>query len=574
LQEEAGRAFTAAGEAVGAADANRAAAMVYLELGMWAEAATVLQRSADAGEVALSDARLDPEVKARTIEVAHAQQALALCLVHLGRNAEAAVAADRARARRLRSIPRMSDPGFRIVRAGDPQLADEYLSIQTSIRAAEIEEMQIRIRHRKGGLERLSVLTDELSAARAKRRAITERMRAVPGVAELLMPVVTLDRIRAALPLAAWAVYIIPSPYGGVAIAIGPDQVIAVQLPSLTHRAVSRRLRSITEAYDVIRGTSERPPDPRGRTAWSAEIEGIGKWLWQVCMGPILAACPGAERLVILAANGLDFLPLHAAWRLGADGVREYAIDCVQISYAPCSDLMPAPELVRDSLAGDSLAVADPAPTSEIPLRGARIEGVAISNALGSSTLLAGPEASIEAVAQLLPKMDVIHFACHARTEVGIPYSSFLLLACNGRLTVSDVVDLNLDRRPSVFLSACETNLHDFERADEVQSLSAAFLAAGARDVISTLWTVEDVSSTILALMFYDRRRAGLGGAAALRYAQRWLRDTSKPTKLNVLAAMAWIPPEVRNDVVDSLTFSSEDHSRPEHWAAHVYSGP
>ena len=566
LQTKAGSAFQSAGLSTPAADVFRTAGVLYLEHGRWADGAEAFQRSIIAADASLDEALLDPEVRQRLSRRSLTHQALTLCLARLGDGEAAVEAADRARAWRLRSMPRIGDPAFAFVAEHAPDLATAYLEVQRQIRAAEIEEQRVRLSLPESIAESLGGLANLLATLRRERAAIRDQMRAVPGAAEWFAPV-TISRIRSALPTESAAVYIISSPYGGVGLAVTADKVKIIPLPDLTNDAISERIATIGRLYDPVHAGY-----PAATLAWDEGIDQVGKWLWVSCMGPILDAVPGLDRLILIAGGGLDFLPLHAAWRV-TNGAREYAVDRLAISYAPCADLQPtagASVAFRDQ---DALIVGNPLPTSAPTLQGAALEAEAIAPAFARVALREGPEATSSVVAEILGEADVVHLACHGYTDFGTPYASFVLMACDYHLTVSDIVDTTLPRRPSVFLSACETGLHDIENADEVQSLSSAFLAAGARDVISTLWTVDDASSIAMASMIYDARFRGVSGAEAVREAQRWLRDTPNDEKATAIEALKWMTDQARAVIGAMLRASTEDHSRPRHWAPHVYSG-
>ena len=315
------------------------------------------------------------------------------------------------------------------------------------------------------------------------------------------------------------------------------------------------------------------PESAEALLAWEQALTEACGWAWEACIGPVLECCRGAARLVLLPGAGLEFFPLHAAWSTGPNGERRYALDAMPISYAPCADLQLA---ARDAgpMAGRTLlAVADPRPVDAVRLTSARAEVEAIAGAF-QTTRLEGEEATERAIVAALPDAEVVHLACHARVEFGNPYASFLLTACDARLEFSDLVDLELPRRPLVFLSACESGLHDIELADEVQSLAAGLLAAGASEVISTLWSVFDFSGLLASLMVYDRRLAGKDGLTALRHAQFWLRDDDNQEKAAAVEAMAWIDPALRARIVYDLRGLGWEFSSPVHWAAFVYSGP
>jgi CHAT domain-containing protein len=55
-----------------------------------------------------------------------------------------------------------------------------------------------------------------------------------------------------------------------------------------------------------------------------------------------------------------------------------------------------------------------------------------------------------------------------------------------------------------VFLSCCETGLGTPEITDDILTLSAGFLCAGARSVISTLWAVDDLATALFSLFYYQ----------------------------------------------------------------------
>jgi CHAT domain-containing protein len=75
-----------------------------------------------------------------------------------------------------------------------------------------------------------------------------------------------------------------------------------------------------------------------------------------------------------------------------------------------------------------------------------------------------------------------------------------------------------------VYLSACETAIGPARFADGMPGLQRAFLRAGARGVIATLWPVEDVYAGQFATDFYRRYTAGVPAARALAETQRaWM---------------------------------------------------
>ena len=88
-----------------------------------------------------------------------------------------------------------------------------------------------------------------------------------------------------------------------------------------------------------------------------------------------------------------------------------------------------------------------------------------------------------------------------------------------------------------VVLSACQTGLGsgaiaDVPAGDDWVGLTRAFLHAGARHVVATLWPVDDWGTAALMESFYQDYAGGAEPARALATAQRALiarRTTSDP---------------------------------------------
>lgn len=172
------------------------------------------------------------------------------------------------------------------------------------------------------------------------------------------------------------------------------------------------------------------------------------------------------------------------------------------------------------------LAVIDP--TQDLAF--AYLEGTVVADFFDSAArkILVSREASRETVIQATPGYSYLHYSCHGFYDWQDVMRSGLVLAENQVLTLADIISsLDLSASRLVTLSASETGLAEFEQSsDEFISLSAGFLQIGAPGVISTLWGEGDLSTALLIMRFYHNHlNKNLPPAAALRQAQRWLRD-------------------------------------------------
>src|SRR5262245_17425221 len=155
--------------------------------------------------------------------------------------------------------------------------------------------------------------------------------------------------------------------------------------------------------------------------------------------------------------------------------------------------------------------------------------------------LLGAMDARLDAVLASLAKSSHWHFATHGTFSWINTEQSALLLADGDQLTVRDLLDRSdLGHPRLVVLSACETGVFDFQRTpDEFIGLPATFLQAGSAGVIGTLWPVDDTSTALIMMKFYELYFAkSTEPASALRGAQLWLRDAQLPEIDAFLAQM------------------------------------
>jgi CHAT domain-containing protein len=156
------------------------------------------------------------------------------------------------------------------------------------------------------------------------------------------------------------------------------------------------------------------------------------------------------------------------------------------------------------------------------PLPLAEREAMAVASILRTKPLL-GPAASREAVLARMPEAGIIHLATHGVSDdvrgKGIPGA--LVVASgplgDGLIATPEIMNLRLNAA-LVVLSACDTGLGKLS-SDGVIGLSRAFLVAGAKNVIVSLWRVADEPTAELMTAFYTALSNGQAPAPALRQA-------------------------------------------------------
>lgn len=248
-----------------------------------------------------------------------------------------------------------------------------------------------------------------------------------------------------------------------------------------------------------------------------AHLRALHTMLW----APLVPRLAGRTRVVVVPHGALHYVPFAALH----DGSASL-VDRHEITLAPGAALWVG--------AGAGPAADDGAPLRRAAVLGAGSDALphvvrevrAVADAFrrrpgGDAVVHLDADATRGALRRALAGADVLHLACHGQFRADSPYLSALHLG-DGPLTLRDAAELPLAAR-LVTLSACETGLSRVAPGDEQLGLLRGFQIAGARRVLSTLWTVDDAATARLMGRFYDAVLAGARPAAALREAQREL---------------------------------------------------
>lgn len=173
---------------------------------------------------------------------------------------------------------------------------------------------------------------------------------------------------------------------------------------------------------------------------------------------------------------------------------------------------------------------------------------------------------------------NILHIATHGEFVPGSVEASYLLLGTGEKLAIPQIENLNnLGNVHLVVLSACETALGGpGNDGIEIAGISHYFLARGAKSVLSSLWKVNDASTSYLMQQFYENlakstSTAPVSKAEALRQAQIALitknfsvvsTPRGEDARIDVISTQTGLPAGVSNNL-----------SHPYYWAPFILIG-
>ncbi|MFF8387300.1 CHAT domain-containing protein [Streptomyces kanasensis] len=358
--------------------------------------------------------------------------------------------------------------------------------------------------------------------------ALRKELAEVPGMPDLLAPIsrTVLSDATAEGPV------VIVTAHGGRtdALLVQDGDVDAVRL-ALTEEDVGRAVE------DLLRDQPEAATQPDAARRVSETLE----WLWDEVAHPVLSALGldtarpphEAPRLWWCPTGLFTFLPLAAA---GHHGYGDTVLDRVVSSFTPTIRALtharrPEP---RDA-SGSFLGVGVPNAPGLPPLHGVASEIASLRERFPDGVFLTGPDATADRVLARLAEADRAHFACHGVNSPYSPSSSCLVLHGGAALPVTDVSRLDLNAELA-FLSACSTAQGGYDVPDEAITVASAFLLAGYRNVVGTLWSVHDTEAPHTAADFYDSLHPTTPPARALHEALHRAR-TRVPERPDVWSA-------------------------------------
>lgn len=241
----------------------------------------------------------------------------------------------------------------------------------------------------------------------------------------------------------------------------------------------------------------------------------------------------GAASLTIIPCGALAAFPLMTIPLVDGRTVGE----TLPSSVAPCARVLTREGSQRLAQRREGIGVlGNPLPTHE-QLEYGEAEALtlaAFGRHLHLPTVVKVRETATRgAFVDALQTKYVVGASCHGIFDTKEVLRSHLQLAYNEQVTLGDMLSGQYDLRGLrlLMLSSCQTAILDIRGArNEVRSLTAGMLQAGARAVLSALWAVDDLATYLLMVRFAQEWFPYMDQeppAEALSRAQHWLRTVT-----------------------------------------------
>ena len=249
--------------------------------------------------------------------------------------------------------------------------------------------------------------------------------------------------------------------------------------------------------------------------------------LYRLLIAPIAHQLAGVDRLIVVPDRQLHTLPFASLFDAAH---KRYLVEDFALSIAPSGASM----LRRSNgTLGPVLVVGDPHDEDAPALPAATREAQDVASIYESATLLLGEKATRARFITAARQSGMIHYAGHAEGQAsessGVLHLATGASRVSGDLDATAIAALRLRNAPLVILAACGTMHGDSEHVEGMPSIARAFLAAGARSVVGTLWDVDDDAVAPLFQRMHLELHKGASPSAALRTAQIGLAHDSDP---------------------------------------------
>ncbi|GAB3962774.1 hypothetical protein GCM10028805_64560 [Spirosoma harenae] len=271
---------------------------------------------------------------------------------------------------------------------------------------------------------------------------------------------------------------------------------------------------------DSLQQMIDRPSDP-----FPYEGNAVAHQLYQALFVPALPTLTGISRLIIVRDGMLHRLPfevLETSRQPGSYLLRRYSVG---YAYSGRTALGPEPLQPRTDPSVLSMAPFAPDAASLPTLQQRGYDLLDASRAevsVSGGTISLGVNASKQAFLELISRHNLIHLATHAQSNPNPAqsYISFFPSTNAHRLYAHEIARLSLTHLRLAVLSACQTGVGRVHDSEGQLSLARVFAQVGCPAVLTSLWKVNDLSTTRLSALFYERLRQGQPVDVALQQAK------------------------------------------------------
>ena len=167
---------------------------------------------------------------------------------------------------------------------------------------------------------------------------------------------------------------------------------------------------------------------------------------------------------------------------------------------------------------------------------------------------LTGKDATKDEVLKRLPSVALVHIAAHGSMETGeialapnTTRASKIPVEEDFLLTMNDVLSIQLRAR-LVVLSCCHSGRGEI-KAEGVVGIARAFLGAGARSVLVSLWAIDDEATLEFMKSFYRHLAEERSASEALNRAMKCMRDSEEFGEVKYWAPFVLIGDDVTLDL-------------------------
>jgi len=255
------------------------------------------------------------------------------------------------------------------------------------------------------------------------------------------------------------------------------------------------------------------------------------KHLYKVLVAPIVDKLDTAKDVIFIPHGVLSLVPFTALRTQSGDAL----VNTHAVTTAPSARVLRTMLTRSNGLETDaSLVVGNPVTLpqyelSEIP--GAAKEAEEVQSLVGGEcTMWTGDNARMQKVAAAMQNVSMLHFACHSQPGI-LVFAPTLPTAeeeyededdepeyDDGLLHKEHVHCLRLQAKPTVVLSGSYTAAGSITE-DGIVGLPRAFIAAGAKSVLATMWATQDESAPVLLKAWHKAVKEESSQAKALRAA-------------------------------------------------------